>query len=57
MANDPVAVTIPDACRALGLGRTKVYALINSGELKGVKIGGRRVVTFESIRRLVENAA
>ncbi|HUO39589.1 MAG TPA: excisionase family DNA-binding protein, partial [Mycobacterium sp.] len=29
----------------LGIGRTKLYELIDSGELRSVKIGSRRFVT------------
>ena len=35
----PVSVTVNDACRITGLGRTKVYELIADGPLKSVAIG------------------
>jgi excisionase family DNA binding protein len=50
---DPVATSIADAAKALGLGRTSIYALIGDGRLKVVKLGRRTLVTTESIRRLV----
>jgi hypothetical protein len=31
MVTDPLAYTIQDACKATGLGRTKLYALISQG--------------------------
>lgn len=34
-------MSIPEACRQLGLGRTSVYALISSGQLNPVKVGRR----------------
>lgn len=44
----------PDAGKALGgLGRTKVYELITSGELRTVKIGRRRFVPASAIDEYV----
>lgn len=45
--------TIPEAARALGVGRTTIYQLISSGELVRVKIGNRAVVTATSMRAFV----
>ena len=53
---DPIFVSIADAAKALGLGRTSIYAMIGDGRLDAVKLGNRRLVTIESIRRLVELA-
>lgn len=45
---------IPDAREALGgLGRTKVYELIASGELRTVKIGRRRFVPASAVEEYV----
>jgi excisionase family DNA binding protein len=52
-----LTVSITKTIKILGLGRTTVYSLINSGELEAVKIGNRRLVKVESIRRLIENSA
>jgi excisionase family DNA binding protein len=43
--------------RALGLGRTTVNAMISDGRLESVKLGGRRLVKVESIRRLIDDKA
>lgn len=43
---------IPETCRALGIGRSKVYDLINEGRLEKVKIGKRTLVRVASIRAL-----
>ncbi|MDQ3246726.1 MAG: helix-turn-helix domain-containing protein [Pseudomonadota bacterium] len=42
--------SIPDAAKALGLGRSKTYELIQSGSLETVTIGRRRLVRSSSIR-------
>lgn len=51
---EPITVTIQGAREALGLGRTKIYALIAEGKLKKRKIGRRTLVTTKSIRALVD---
>jgi excisionase family DNA binding protein len=52
---NPVLLPVyPDAGNALGgLGRTKVYELIASGELRTVKIGRRRFVPVSAIAEYV----
>jgi excisionase family DNA binding protein len=54
---EPIAVSINDAARTLGLGRTSIYALINEGRLEARKLGRRTLVTTASIHALVEGAA
>ncbi len=54
---DIIAVSINDAARALGLGRTSIYSLINDGKLEARKLGRRTLVTTESIRALIDGAA
>lgn len=46
-----LAVTIADAGRVTGLGRTSIYEAINGGDLDAVKSGGRTLVLMASIRR------
>jgi excisionase family DNA binding protein len=48
-----MVVTIPETAKATKLSRSAVYRLLASGELDGLKVGGRRLVTTESIRRLL----
>lgn len=55
-SNRPVAMSVRDVARHLGLGRTKVYELINSGELKRLKVGRRTLVTTDSVYALLERA-
>lgn len=52
----PVTVTVAGARSALGLGTTKLYALIRDGDLDTIKIGRRRLITVASINRLVASA-
>jgi excisionase family DNA binding protein len=50
---EALAVSINDAAKALALGRTSIYAMIADGRLEAFKLGRRRLITVESIRRLV----
>ena len=47
----PLLVPLDTAFRALGIGRTKGFALIRDGHLVARKIGSRTVVEAESLRR------
>ena len=51
---DPLLVSVQEAARMLGIGRTSIYQLINSGELQTMKLGRRRLITIESLRRVTE---
>ena len=42
-----------EAAKVLGLGRTKVYELIASGELRSVKIGAARRVSATALAEFV----
>ncbi len=44
----------PEAGSALGVGRSTLYELIASGQLRTVKIGRRRLVPVSAVHELVE---
>jgi excisionase family DNA binding protein len=50
---DALTTSVSDAAKALGIGRTSIYALIREGRLEVVKLGRRTLITTDSIRRLV----
>ena len=50
---EPICVRINDAARMIGVGRTKLYELICSGELETVKIGNATRVTTASLHGLI----
>lgn len=50
---EPLALSINDAAKLLSLGRTSIYAMIADGRLEAFRLGRRRLVRMESIRRLV----
>lgn len=51
---EPLLLPIPDAARALGVGRTSIYGLIAAGDLETVKIGARTLVVEASLGQYVE---
>jgi excisionase family DNA binding protein len=50
-----LAISINDTAKALGIGRSSVYALLKSGKLDAIKIGRRTLLTTESIKRLAQS--
>ncbi len=42
-------LTIEEARQALGIGRSKIYELLMSGDLASIKIGSRRLIAVTSI--------
>jgi excisionase family DNA binding protein len=57
MVTDPLAYTIQDACKATGLGRTKLYALISQGKLDARKAGSRTLIPADSLKRYIDDLA
>lgn len=48
-------LTIDEACQALGIGRTKTYELVMSGDLASIKIGSRRLIAVTSIASYIRH--
>ncbi len=42
-----------EAARVLGIGRTALFGLIKSGQLRSIKLGGCRFVTADALRAFV----
>lgn len=51
---EPLTVRIPVAARMLGIGRSKFYELIASGDIEIVKLGGATLVPVDGLRALVQ---
>lgn len=47
-------VSVQQACAILGIGRTKLYSLINDDALQTVRLGRRRLVIEESVVALID---
>lgn len=50
-----LALSVPEAMKAIGLGRTAFYAAIKSGALPARKAGRRTIVLTSDIRSFLEN--
>jgi hypothetical protein len=53
-ADRVITAPIGEFCLISGLGRTKTYELLDSGELKSIKVGKRRLVVLDSYREMVQ---
>ncbi len=49
-------LSIDETAAALGIGRSKTYGLIASGQLRSLKVGDRRLVSGSALRRFIEQA-
>ena len=48
-----LTLTIREALRATGIGRTTLYKLIDSGQIRRVKVGKRTLVWYDDLQKLV----
>ncbi|MFJ6434689.1 helix-turn-helix domain-containing protein [Streptomyces sp. NPDC091416] len=44
-----VALTVTEAARRIGIGRTKLYEYVSSGEIASIKIGSLRRIPAEAV--------
>lgn len=52
----PIWVTVIEARRISGLGVTKIYEMLKSGELRTTTVGRRRLIAYSSLVDLGMNA-
>ena len=50
---EPLAYNVRKARELAGIGRTKFYALIRSGELRTRRVGSRHLVPAEELKRFL----
>ena len=48
-----LAVSVPEAAAMLGVGRTKAYEAIRTGELPSVRLGKRVLVPLAQLRAML----
>lgn len=56
-AIEPLSVDIATAVKLTSIGRTRIYELINSGELASKTIGRRRVIPYAALKALAVDEA
>lgn len=50
-----LALSIKEATAATGIGRTKLYQLINSGEIKARKMGKKTIILKDDLESFLSN--
>jgi excisionase family DNA binding protein len=53
----PLVISVPEAGRRLGIGRSSAYAAAARGEIPTVRFGGLLRVPLRAIERLLDAAA
>ena len=56
-STDRLVYRVNEACHVLGIGRTSLYKLIETGELRTVRVAGRRLIPVEAARALLAAAS
>jgi excisionase family DNA binding protein len=54
---EPLTVRISTAVRITGLSRSRIYELIQSGDLETVKVGRATLIQYGSLKSLTAGAA
>jgi hypothetical protein len=49
----PVSVSIEDAVKLSGIGRTTLFAAIKSGALIARKVGSRTIISYDDLRAFI----
>ena len=50
-----LSLSIEDACKITGIGRTKIYQAINSGKLKARKLGKRTIILKQDLEVFLDS--
>jgi excisionase family DNA binding protein len=50
----PIAISVPEAGRLLGLSRSSAYAAVKRGDIPSVRIGGRVLVPLRRLEELID---
>jgi excisionase family DNA binding protein len=53
--NQILALTIADAAKASGIGRTTLYELIGAGKIEARKAGNRTLIPAESLKAYIDS--
>ena len=53
--DDRLLVSVKEAARLLGIGRTKIYELMATGDLETKMVGRRRMVRYKSLAAFSKN--
>lgn len=48
-------LTIPEVCSTIRIGRTKLYQLLNAGDIQAVKIGKKTLIQESAIQQWIQS--
>ena len=54
---EPLLLEIPEGCEITRLGRSKFLELVYSGQVPSIKVGTRRLILAEGLRRWIQAQA
>lgn len=46
-------LNVPEACERLRIGKTRLYQILNAGQIKAVRIGKRTLIPSMSIEEFI----
>src|ERR1700722_4596960 len=52
--NKSLLVTVEEAARLLGIGRTTMFELIGSGDVKSLRLGRRRLIARKNLESFID---
>ncbi|MEP9358095.1 helix-turn-helix domain-containing protein [Sphingomonas sp. KR3-1] len=50
----PITVRIADAVTMLGIGRSRIYELMQSGDIETIKLGRSTLIPVDSLHAMIE---
>lgn len=54
---EPLAYSVPDAAKAIGVSKNTVWNLLRGNELRSFKLGARTLIRAEELRAFVDRKA
>lgn len=55
--SEPLSISVDDAARIVGIGRTRMFGLVGNGTVPSFKIGRTRLIRTQDLRDFVNRAA
>jgi excisionase family DNA binding protein len=50
----PLLLTVDEAAKELRVGRTKMFALLDRGDVESIKVGGSRRIPYDALVAYVD---
>ena len=54
LSQEILTVRIKEACRITGIGRSKLYELIEQGDIEIIKVGSMTLIPVDGLRSFLE---